>query len=328
MVAMPFALAVAAVLIQQRADPSFDAKVEKPAFTALHPVVLFDEGHNNVHRLRDRFKPFQDLLANDGYDIRPNSGRLTPQGLKDCRILVIFNARGAGRGFGDHILSAFDAEEIACVKGWVEAGGSLMLVADHAPMGGANANLAGAFGFKMSGGYVEDLQHTLEGPEGDQGGTIVFSRENRLLQNHWIASGRSKKERLSVVYSFTGQAVQGPPKSSTILKLAPTAADRPARLLPPEPGDPPGRSRIEIGEPVPLNGWAQLAAASIGKGRIVVGGEAGMFSAQVDTLADGTRFKFGMNRPGIDNRQLLLNTLHWLSWLDTRPRTSCPILPN
>jgi hypothetical protein len=37
-----------------------------------------------------------------------------------------------------------------------------------------------------------------------------------------------------------------------------------------------------------------------------------MLSAQI---AGQNQMKFGMNRPGLDNRQLALNILHWLSGL-------------
>jgi hypothetical protein len=47
-----------------------------------------------------------------------------------------------------------------------------------------------------------------------------------------------------------------------------------------------------------------------GKGRVIVLGEAAMLSAQ---LAGPNKMAFGMNRPGIDNRQLALNIVHWLS---------------
>lgn len=119
--------------------------------------------------------------------------------------------------------------------------------------------------------------------------------------------------------SFTGQAVKGPASSVAFLALADSAADRPANLLPPEPGDPPGRSRVGIGEPVALSGWAQGVALEFGKGRVVVMGEAGMLSAQLnqpskEQAANGAKpTRFGMNRPGIDNQQLALNILHWLS---------------
>ena len=54
----------------------------------------------------------------------------------------------------------------------------------------------------------------------------------------------------------------------------------------------------------------QVIAFTLGKGRVVVAGEAAMFSAQL--AGPGGEFKMGMNRPGLDNRQFTLNTLRWL----------------
>ena len=67
-----------------------------------------------------------------------------------------------------------------------------------------------------------------------------------------------------------------------------------------------------LNEPVSAAGRAQGVALKFGKGRVVVMGEAGMLSAQ---LAGPNKTAFGMNRPGIDNRQLALNIMHWLSKL-------------
>lgn len=63
-------------------------------------------------------------------------------------------------------------------------------------------------------------------------------------------------------------------------------------------------------------GRAQGLAMTFGRGRVVVLGEAALFSAHVITLPDGDRpvtFKAGMNAPGNDNRQFALNVMHWLS---------------
>ncbi len=57
---------------QQIPDPDFDAKVERPAYTDRHPAVLFDEAHNNFHTAGGRYKPFADLVTNDGYAVTPN----------------------------------------------------------------------------------------------------------------------------------------------------------------------------------------------------------------------------------------------------------------
>ncbi len=57
---------------------------------------------------------------------------------------------------------------------------------------------------------------------------------------------------------------------------------------------------------------------SVGKGRLVVLGEAGMFSAQKVVFPPGSAqkdFKFGMNVAGTDDQQFALNVAHWLSGL-------------
>jgi hypothetical protein len=58
---------------------------------------------------------------------------------------------------------------------------------------------------------------------------------------------------------------------------------------------------------------AQGLAMEVGRGRLVITGEAAMFSAQVLHQRGRSDFKFGMNAPGNDDRQFALNTLHWLS---------------
>ena len=54
-------------------------------------------------------------------------------------------------------------------------------------------------------------------------------------------------------------------------------------------------------------GRAQRLALPFGKGRVVVSGEAAMFSAQNQN--------FGLNYPGTDNKQFVLNVMHWLTGL-------------
>jgi hypothetical protein len=122
---------------------------------------------------------------------------------------------------------------------------------------------------------------------------LVFSRGNGLLADHPITRGRDRSERLDRVQTFTGQAVKGPEGSVAFLKLADTAT-----VGPPRRG---GR---------PVAGWAQGIAFPFGKGRVVVLGEAAQLSAQL-----AGRGKMGMNAPGIDNRQMALNVMHWLTRL-------------
>jgi hypothetical protein len=64
-----------------------------------------------------------------------------------------------------------------------------------------------------------------------------------------------------------------------------------------------------------VGGRAQGLAFSLGRGRVVVLGEAAMLSAQVFPAADGSQGRMGMNVPGSDDKQFALNVMHWLSRL-------------
>jgi hypothetical protein len=173
----------------------------------------------------------------------------------------------------------------------VKGGGALLLIADHAPFGGAASALASSFGVEMSKGYTFDPKNSVEGSPTQ----LIFSRENKLLANHPITEGRGEKERLNLLRSFTGQSLKGPEGSAGILLLSDTAADRPV---------------YDSKESVSAAGRAQAIALKFGKGRVLVQGEAAMLSAQVSGPDKRT---MGMNVPGNDDRQYVLNLMHWLS---------------
>jgi hypothetical protein len=284
------ALAVAAPS-QQVADPSFEAKVARPTYTTRHPKVLFDEAHHNFHTSGGRYKAFSDLITNDGYRVTPNREKFRRETLAGYRVLVISNALGAETLSSPEANNpAFTEEECDAVRDWVRAGGALLLIADHYPCGGAAARLGERFGLGMSNGYTDDPDH-----HDPQLRNILFSRENGFLTDHPITRGRSAAERITRVVTFTGQSLTGPAGSVAFLKLADTAFD----LLPPD------RQKVSAA------GRAQGLAFKFGRGRVVALGEAAMLSAQ---LAGPNRSPFGgLNRPGIDNRQLALNIMHWLS---------------
>ncbi len=255
---------------------------------------MFDEAHHNFHTFEGRFKPFVDLLLNDGYRVIRNRQPFTKAILSSFKILVISNALGAedlDEEGADK--SAFTDEEIQAVHDWVKGGGALLLIADHAPFGGAAAALANRFGVDMSKGYTFDEKNAVAGTPSH----LIFSRENKLLSNHSIVEGRNENERINLLRSFTGQSLKGPEDSVAILKLADTATDSPG---------------FEAQTSVSAAGRAQAVAFKFGKGRVVVQGEAAMLSAQV-TGAENRRM--GMNVPGNDNKQYVLNVMHWLSGL-------------
>lgn len=285
-----------------RADRGFDAGVSNPAYTNPHPILLFDEGHDNAHTASGKYSPFAKLVRNDGYEVRRHKGVFTAKVLMGVNVVAVVNASGGSNPklFGINLEflrkgerdgPAFTPAEIATLSAWVRDGGSLLLIADHYPFGEAARSLAAAFGVTMHGGFAE-VVNQYEGQTDP--GAIEFTRANGLLLDHPVTNGRSLAERVDRVMSFTGQSLDAD-SAHAILSLPASAKE----FVPP----PPNFKEEAAGN-------AQGLAFDYGKGRVVVLGEAGMLTAQID----GDEH-FGMNVRGLDNRQFALNVMHWLSRL-------------
>jgi hypothetical protein len=278
---------------QQIADPHFDTRVENPAFTKNFPRVLFDEAHYNFDTPNNRYKPFADLIFNDGYHLALNRQSFSKASLASYKILIIVNPVGAEDTDDEGADGpAFTTEECEAVNDWVRGGGALLLIADATPFGSAAETLAKKLGLEMSKAETTDLANADK--EFDSPSVIVYSRENHLLIDSSITNGRSDKERVNRVLVFSGQSLKGPQASDSFLKLADSAVD-------------------EVGSPAKSEsaaGRAQGIAFRLGRGRVVVLGDAAMLSAQ---LAGSNNQPVGMNAPNVDNRQLALNIMHWLS---------------
>jgi len=276
-------------------DPHFNTSVRNPAYTQEHPVVAVDEAHHNYHTMHGRYEPFAQLLQNDGYTVVAGTAPFTPAGLQSVRVLVIANATGgAGAAPGT---PAFTAEECAVVEQWVRSGGSLLLIADHRPFGSAARELALRFGVEMGQGFVADVEHSDGNPT-----FLVFSDRNGLLGDSPVIQGRNAAERVRRVVAFTGQSLSIPPGAIALLKLAPTARE--------------GATADEAAMKKSADGQhdrAQGVALPFDKGRVIVVGEAALFSAQLLRQTGRPDFRFGMNAPGNDDKQFALNVLHWLS---------------
>lgn len=292
-------LAVTAFNESQRADYGWRATVGEPAFTAEHPLALVDAAHRNASTidLAGRYWPFGCLLRADGYSVRENRKPFTLERLRGARVLVIANASGAAKpqffGInlpiptkGERSDPAFTAAEILAVRSWVEQGGSLLFIADHAPFGEAAAALGSAFGVTMHRGFTEVPNESSD--------PLLFGIENGRLADHPIIRGDQRRTAIRRVTTFTGQSLDGPPGSTLLLRLPETAIE-----FVPVAGD------SLAAQPA---GQAQGLAFEWGRGRVVVLGEAAMLTAQVSRGVP-----FGMNTPGNDNRQFALNTMHWLS---------------
>lgn len=290
---------------QQHADRSFDAKVFRPAFTADHPRVLFDQGHNNMHRMDGTYRPFVDLISNDGCSVASIDKPFTQELLQPYDILVIANPKGKEKKYE----SAFTEEECSAVEQWVRGGGNLLLIADHHPIGSATEILSKHFGVAMSRGFTNDSVYfdstSFTESQIDGKSQLIFSRANGLIADHPITAGRDSTERINKIISFTGQSLSG--AGIPFLILSSHAAD----VIPDSIWETKGfldtDTHTRFAEPVSAAGKAQGIALEFGKGRVVVMGEAAMLTAQ-----QFKEEKFGMQQPGLDNKQLVLNIVRWL----------------
>ena len=277
-----------AVSGQQVPDTAYNFIIANPRYpTGKGSVVAVDAGHNNFHTLDDRYGPFGKVLANDGYRMVSNDKPLSADVLREYRICVISNPLDSSNTARWQLPtpSAFSTAEIAAIHDWVGNGGRLMLIADHMPFAGAAQALAESFGFKFLNCFAMDNRRR---------GLERFYRGNQSLADNEITRG------VDTVVTFTGSAFKIPKGAQPILALKNYTLSLPVVAWQFE----------ENTRTIPGEGFYQGAYMEYGKGKIVVMGEAAMFSAQ---LAGPNRNPVGLNRPEARaNNLLLLNIVHWL----------------
>jgi hypothetical protein len=281
----------------QRAELQGIPAVTRPAYpAATGPRIAIDGAHHNFHTAKERYAPFAAVLDADGYRVSSWGQPFTRQALSVVDILVIANALSASMAadWAAPPGSAFSPEEIEALVGWVDDGGSLMLIADHMPFPAAAAELARAFGFFLYNGYV------LNDDETGVRNMITFSAEDGSLLPHPVVSGGTGGKVLPSVTSFLGHGFLAPPDAQPIMQLQQSHnmyfPDRAGKIGA-------GTTSITVEQ------WLQGATLEFGEGRLAVFGEAAMFTAQVNARGD----KVGLNHPrGLNNVSLLLNTLRWL----------------
>ncbi|MFN0177077.1 MAG: DUF4350 domain-containing protein [Saprospiraceae bacterium] len=275
-------------LAQQIADSAFAYTPQIPKYPpGKGSVVWIDEAHVNFHTLGGRYAPFAKVLQQDGYQVGANARAFDKAELQSCRILVISNALDSSnaRNWNLPNPSAFSTTEIETLNQWVKNGGRLLLIADHMPFAGAAELLGRSFGIEFSNCFANDNRRR---------SYERFFRENGTLLPHSIT------QNIDTVVTFTGSAFRIPAGATPLLALRnytlalPTVAWR----------------FEESSSYLSSDGYFQGASLLYGKGRVVVMGEAAMFSAQ---LAGPNRNPVGMNTPEArQNAQFLLNIMHWL----------------
>ena len=281
---------------QQVPDLNFNPEIVSPAYAKEKGTVVYiDEAHYNFHTRSGRYAPFAKLLEKDGYVTKSFSQKFTVKSLKDIKILVIANALNEinVEKWDLPNPSAFTDDEVNAVEQWVANGGSLFLIADHMPFPAAAERLAAKFGFRFHNAFNIDIVNP-----------AYFWRSNGSIVENVITNGRNTAETVHQIPKTEGQGFDIPADATSILKFHGTSF-----LLYPKKD-----WYFDSDTPmVSAEGMSQGAYKKHGKGRVIVFGEASLFTAQIGQ--PGNR-KMGMNNvTAKDNYKLLLNCIHWLDYI-------------
>ena len=290
----PFAL----LAQKQYADSTYSPPQFQPGYSiGTGPKIFIDEGHHNFHTKEGRYSPFVKVLERDGYRVESFKGNFSPDELSEAKVLVIANAlpESSLQKWVAPTASAFSKSEIEALKKWVQDGGKLFLLADHMPMAGAAKGLAAAFGYTFYDGFADDTTTT--------SGAELFMKANHSLSVTELTKGARSMFAVDSVVSYTGQAFQIPKEAQSVLNCGEGWVVKLTEVA---------WQFNEDTEVLSAEGWSQGAYQKFGKGKIVVFGEAAMFSAQIAEI-DEHRIKAGMNSPRAKNNyKLLINLVRWL----------------
>jgi hypothetical protein len=247
------------------------------------------------------------------------------ESLADAQIVIIANASSAKNAVSPPLTpaklreawqppftSAFSPEEITDLREWVEAGGGLLLVFDHAPGPAAIEKLTAAFGIEVTNGHVLDerLNWWKNGQLAPESGAAAFRRANRTLANDPITDGRNPAEFVDLVFFGGGSAFQLPPEGRPLLVLGSSwTSVLPERPFAFEEGD--GTPRQNVG------GWLQGGVLRAGQGRVAVFADSGFMTTPQELTQTNPQFSgfvtLMLRILQERNPQLLLNVMHWLS---------------
>jgi len=244
--------------------------------------VCIDEAHYNFHTVEGRYKPFAHLLRGDGYRVKGFTATFSRETLSDCQILVIANAVAAANSGTENWSyphpSAFSREEINKLVLWIREGGSLFLIADHAPWPGAARDLGVVLGINMLDGYAKSTSsapwadmifgavHEERWQKAAQAYGVPYERYRPILANpgtlarHPIVRGRSLSEQVDSVVTFTGHAFYASAGVEPILVFGPNAVSQSPLEWNFEDATPEDEPRFSVG------GWLQGAALRLVRG--------------------------------------------------------------
>jgi hypothetical protein len=290
-------------------DVGYKPLLKKPAFTRNGPVILLDQGHQNGG--------FNEGLARlataDGYKIRRSQSKFSADLLHKANILVILEPGVIGATQSPMAPPpAFTDEEAALVHDWVADGGTLLFALNGFAAG--PHSVLTKLGVEFTLGVVTDSQ--LRKPS-NQPGSIehVFSGEPFLSSSHKIILGRWPEEQVKSVVMAAMNGIKTKPEGAvSLLQCSEDAQFNP---------DPRQMRMVAKSDAGTGNAWAPVPAPhspiaiayTLGKGRVVVLGAAGMVSATVFYDVNNPRDGYYEGLRQGDNQQFALNVMHWLSGL-------------
>ena len=280
-------------------DSPFNASISNPKYKKQKgPKILIDAGHHNFIVEMGLIKPFVDLSTNDGYQPKIDSGVFTSAYLANYEIVFIPPAMPFRFASKREVTTeiTFTPDELAALKDWVNKGGSLMMLSEHAPIDKSMTPLFNTFGIQLSIGAVVDsvnYDKSIKFPNAET--LLLFNSSNGLLnRTHPIIKGNNPNELVQNIVTYTGSALSGE-GYTTIVKLSPSAKIRKWNASQPSGG-----------------GDSQCLAGNFGKGKVFALGDCNGFTAMYVNTG-GTKFSAGMQVDAYDWRQFVLNTLHWMS---------------
>lgn len=253
------------------------------------PVVLFDHAHLSGNTKDGLYKPLATLLEKDGYQVGVITRNFTESNLKSAKIIVMSNVYGQSvNGWLVDSAQALVTKEVAALKSWVNAGGKLLLIADHAPFPSRVQNIGAVFGFDLWNCMISDTS--------SKDNAQLYNKGEKTLKNHAITEGRNDKESVDQVALFTGSCMGIPKKAKSLITLN----DKALAIF-----------RDEDGEYTKsAEGMSQAAVMNYGEGKIAVFCESEMFTA---LNHKPSKSKIGMNyQYATENPQFILNVFHWL----------------
>lgn len=297
-----------AAAAQQPSGEMTGPPIVRPAYeSGQGPMVAIDEAHKNTHTAGGQLQGLVRLLRRDGYRVRPFAEAISMRSLEGVDILVI-----AQPGGWEGPNESLQETEVNALIEWVQRGGSLLLILDHRPAPAGGQMITAALGVEQwHNGYA--VMDTPTGPVGRIrfqragrqaepgvfqifGGQVAWQGPDARVLDHVITAGRSENERVDSVVTFVGSAFRPAAGAEPLLTLPQSAVsvDSDAAL----------RSSQALAESaqVAVSGWAQGAVMKLGRGRVALFGEAGLFSAQ-----------WPVHPAAAENYKLVLNVMHWLT---------------